>query len=540
MGCTPQPCYDRRVDAGSHSEILLAGLLLAVATLVTLARVMSVPYPIFLVLGGLGIAFIPGMPEIELEPELVLLIFLPPLLYSASFFASLRDLRRNVGTISLLSVGLVLLTCVAVAVVIHAVVPGMSWPAAFVLGAIVSPTDPVAVTAIAGRIGIPRRVVTVTEGESLINDATAITAYRVAVVAVTAGTFSVWDAGGEFLLGAAGGVAIGLAVGWVVANVRERLDDPPVEITISLLTSYAAYLPAEELGLSGVVAAVTVGLYMGSQTSRVTNAQVRMQGFAVWQILTFLLNSFLFVLIGLQLPQLLDELREADYETTTVIGYGLLTSVVVVVARIVWVYGFTYIPGGLASRQDVQPGNVALIAWMGMRGAVSLAAALALPTVTDAGEPFGERPLILFITFCVILFTLVVQGLSLPLLIGWLRTEDDDGEEYEENKARKLAARAALDRLDLLAEQEWTRNDTIERMQAMYRYRYDRFAARFSEEADGDAIEARTSDYLRIVASVIEAQRETLDELRRDGVISAEVMRRVERELDLEEGRYLG
>jgi Na+/H+ antiporter len=528
------------VDAGAHTEIILAGLLLAVAMLVTLARVMSVPYPIFLVLGGLAIAFIPGMPEIELEPELVLLIFLPPLLYSAAFFASLRDLRRNVGTISLLSVGLVLLTCVAVAVCIHAVVPDMSWPAAFVLGAIVSPTDPVAVTAIAGRIGIPRRVVTVTEGESLINDATAITAYRVAVVAVTAGTFSVWDAGGKFLLGAAGGVAIGLAVGWVVANVRERLDDPPVEITISLLTCYAAYLPAEELGLSGVVAAVTVGLYMGSQTSRVTNAQVRMQGFAVWQILTFLLNSFLFVLIGLQLPQLLDQLREANYETTTVIGYGLLTSAVVVVARIVWVYGFTYVPGGLASRERVRPGNVALIAWMGMRGAVSLAAALALPTLTDAGEPFSERPLILFITFCVILFTLVVQGLSLPLLVRFIRTDDDDGEEFEENKARKLAARAALDRLELLAEEDWTRNDTIERMQAMYRYRYDRFAARFRDDSDGDAIEARTSDYLRIVASVIEAQRETLDDLRREGVISAEVMRRVEHELDLEEGRYLG
>jgi Na+/H+ antiporter len=523
-----------------HPEIIIALLLFTVAVLVTLARVMGVPYPIFLVLGGLAIGFVPGMPEIELEPELVLLIFLPPLLYSASFFASLRDLRRNVGTISLLSVGLVLVTCVAVAVCIHAVVPGMSWPAAFVLGAIVSPTDPVAVTAIAGRIGIPRRVVTVTEGESLINDATAITAYRVAVVAVTAGTFSVWDAGGKFLLGAAGGVAIGLAVGWVIAHVRERLDDPPVEITISLLTCYAAYLPAEELGLSGVVAAVTVGLYMGSQTSRVTNAQVRMQGFAVWQILTFLLNSFLFVLIGLQLPQIIDELQEANYATETVIGYGLLVSAVVVVARIVWVYGFTYIPGGLASRQEIQPANVALIAWMGMRGAVSLAAALALPTVTDAGERFTERPLILFLTFSVILFTLVVQGLSLPLLARFVRTEDDDGEEFEENKARKLAARAALDRLELLAEEEWTRNETIERMEGMYRYRYNRFAARFDEEADGEAIEARTSDYLRIVASVIEAQRETLDELRREGVISSDVMRRVEHELDLEEGRFLG
>jgi monovalent cation/hydrogen antiporter len=518
-----------------HTELILAGLLFAIAALVTAARVLNVPYPIFLVIGGLAIGVVPGMPHVELEPELVLLIFLPPLLYSAAFFASLRDLRANVAPISLLSVGLVLITCVAVAVCIHAVVPDMSWAAAFVLGAIVSPTDPVAATAIAGRIGVPRRVVTVVEGESLINDATAITAYRLAVVAVTTGTFSAWEAGGKFVLAAAGGLAIGLAVGWVVAFVRERLDDPPVEITISLFTGYAAYLPAEELGLSGVVAAVTVGLYMGSQTSRVTNAQVRMQGFAMWQILVFLLNSFLFVLIGLQLPALLDELREANYDTSTVIGYGLLASLTVVVVRIVWVFGFSAL-----RRPQPRRETTALIAWMGMRGAVSLAAALALPTVTDAGEPFRERPLILFVTFCVILSTLVVQGLTLPLVIRSLHVEPDDGEEFEENAARKYAARAALDRLDLLAEEEWPREDTLERMRGMYRYRYERFAARFDEERDGEAIESRTSDYLRIVASVIEAQRETLEDLRRNGTISAEVMRRVEHELDLEEGRLLG
>lgn len=522
-----------------HTELILAGLLFATAALVTLARVLNVPYPIFLVLGGLAIGAVPGMPHVELEPDLVLLIFLPPLLYSAAFFASLRDLRANLGPISMLSVGLVLVTCVAVAVVIHAVVPGMSWAAAFVLGAIVSPTDPVAATAIAGRIGVPRRVVTVVEGESLINDATAITAYRVAVVAVTAGTFSAWDAGGKFLVGAAGGIAIGLAVGWVVALIREKLDDPPVEITISLFTAYAAYLPAEELGLSGVVAAVTVGLYMGSQTSRVTNATVRMQGFAMWQILTFLLNSFLFMLIGLQLPTLLDALEEADYDLSTVIGYGLLASLTVVVVRIVWVLAFSYLSPAVRRRRP-RPENTALVAWMGMRGAVSLAAALALPTATDSGAPFTERPLILFITFCVILFTLVVQGLSLPLVIRALRVQPDDTEEVEENKARKYAARAALDRLDLLASEDWPREDTLERMRGLYRYRYDRFAARFDEERDGDAIEARTSDYLRIVASVLEAQRATLEDLRRDGTISAEVMRRVEHELDLEEGRYLG
>ena len=526
------------MDGGEHTEIIIAGLLLTVAALVTLARVLNVPYPIFLVLGGLALGAIPGMPDIQLDPELVLLIFLPPLLYGAAFFASLRDLRRNVGPISALAVGLVLATCCTVAVVIHAVVPGMSWAAAFVLGAIVSPTDPVAATAIAARLGLPRRVVVVVEGESLINDATAITAYRVAVVAVTAGTFSLSDAGGRFVIAAAGGVVIGLAVGYVVAFVRSRLDDPPVEITISLLTGYLAYLPAEQLELSGVVAAVTVGLYMGSQTSRVTNATLRMQTVPVWQILIFLLNSFLFVLIGLQLPALLDELQAADFDVPTVIGYGLLASAAVIVVRIVWVFALTGVLRMRGTR--LRQRNVALVAWMGMRGAVSLAAALALPTTTDAGTPFTERPLILFVTFVVILVTLVVQGLSLPLVIRALRVEPDDGAEVEENKARKHAARAALDRIDRLAEEDWPRADTLERMRRMYRYRYNRFAARFDAEADGDAIESRTSDYLRLVAAVLEAQREALDELRAEGVISDDVMHRVEHELDLEEGRFLG
>ena len=227
--------------AGAHTELVLAGLLFAVAVLVTAARVLDVPYPIFLVVGGLGIGFIPGIPNIELEPDLVLLIFLPPLLYAASFFTGLRELRQNIRPISLLSIGLVLATAGAVAIVAHAVIDGMSWPAAFVLGAIVSPTDPVAATAIAGRLGVPRRVVTIVEGEALINDATALVAYKVAVAAVLTGTFSAWEAGAQFVYSGIGGAAVGLAIGWLIAQVRERLDDPPVEITIALVSGYAAY-----------------------------------------------------------------------------------------------------------------------------------------------------------------------------------------------------------------------------------------------------------------------------------------------------------
>jgi CPA1 family monovalent cation:H+ antiporter len=263
-----------------------------------------------------------------------------------------------------------------------------------------------------------------------------------------------------------------------------------------------------------------------------------MQTVPVWQILIFLLNSFLFVLIGLQLPGLLDELRDADFDVSTVIGYGLLASAAVIVVRIAWVFLLTWFLRLRGTR--LQQRNVALVAWMGMRGAVSLAAALALPVATDAGTPFRERPLILFMTFTVILVTLVVQGLSLPLVVRVLGIEPDGGEEVEENKARKAAARAAIDRIDLLGEEEWAREDTLDRMRRQYRYRYDRFAARFDDEVDGDAIESRTNDYLRIVASVLEAQREMLDELRADGIISDDVRRRLEHELDLEEGRFLG
>jgi CPA1 family monovalent cation:H+ antiporter len=530
-------------SAGSHIELVLAGLLFCVAVLVTAARVLDVPYPIFLVIGGLALGLIPGVPKIELEPDLVLLIFLPPLLYSASFFTGLKDLRQNIRPISTLSIGLVLATAFAVAVVAHALIDGMSWPAAFALGAIVSPTDPVAATAIAGRLGVPRRVVTIVEGEALINDATALVAYKVAVAAVLTGTFSAWEASAQFLYSGLGGAALGLAVGWLIAQVRERLDDPPVEITIALMSGYAAYLPAEELGLSGVTAAVAIGLYMGSQTSRLTNSTVRMQGDAVWQILVFLLNSILFLMIGLQLPGILDDLRQTRMDTSDLVIYGSVATAVVIGVRMVWTYVFAYVPHllfkSLRTRNPIpSPRNVAIIAWMGMRGAVSLAAALALPVATDAGERFTERPVILFVVFCVILGTLVLQGLTLPALIRALDVEPDDGDLLEqEARARLLAAEAALERIDALDQEEWTRGESVERLRGIYRYRRNRFAARFDDDVDHEPIEQRSTAWTQMMFSVIEAQRDAIEELRRSGTITDDVKRTVERDLDLEETR---
>jgi len=529
-----------------HFELVLLGLLVAVAGLALAARLLRVPYPIFLVLGGLALGFIPGVPHVELEPDLVLLIFLPPLLYSAAFFSSLRDMRANVRPIALLSVGLVLATMGTVAAAAHYVV-GLSWPVALVLGAIVSPTDAVAPATILRRLGVPRRIVTVVEGENLTNDWAALVFYRLAVGAVVAGaTLSVWEAGFRFLLSGPGGFAVGLAVAWLVAQVRKRIDDSLVEITISLFTGYAAYLAAEELGLSGVISAVTAGVYLGWRSSELTAAGTRLQAYALWEILEFLLNAVLFVLIGLQLPQILEALLGEDQAPPvgTLVLWGAFVGAVVILTRLVWVFLLTYLPRmlfrSIREKDPVPPWQqIAIVSWAGMRGSVSLAAALAIPLTVASGAPFPSRDLLIFLTFCVILATLVLQGLSLPVLINALGVEDDGVSEKEELKARLKVARAAVARVDELADEGWVREDTAERMRGLYDYRRRRFAARFGvlEDGDGEDYEDRSTAFQRFQHEVLLAERAELLRLRNEGLINDEVMRRVERDLDLEEAR---
>ena len=292
----------------AEDSLIVLALLVAATGLIVVAQAVRIPYPILLVLGGLALGLVPGMPEFELPPDLVLVAVLPPLLYGAAFFTSLREFRANLKPIVLLAIGLVLLTMVLVAVVAHAVIPGISWPVAFVLGAIVSPTDPTAATSIAQRLGLPRRLVGIIEGESLINDGTALVAYRYAVVAVVAGSFSLPEASGRFVVSVAGGIAVGVAVAWVIRQVRLRIDNPPVEITISILSGYFAFLPAHALDVSGVLAAVSAGIYLGWHTLELTSARTRLQGIAVWEIIFFVLNGLLFTLVGLQLPVILDAL----------------------------------------------------------------------------------------------------------------------------------------------------------------------------------------------------------------------------------------
>ena len=521
------------------AEIVIAGLLVAVAGLSALARLLDVPYPIVLVIGGAVVGFIPGMPSIRLDPDVVLVVFLPPLLYGAAFFANLGDIRRSLRVVTLNSVGLVLVTMVLVAFVAHALVSGMTWAAAFTLGAIVSPTDPLAGSTIMRRLDFPRRIISAIEGEGLFNDATALVAYKVAVAAVVSGTFSLADAGLKFIAGAAGGIAIGLAVGWVIAGLRARTADTQTSITISLFSGYAAFIPADALGVSGVLAAVTTGIYMGIRGPSILPARTRLQGFFVWEMLDYLLNASLFVLVGLQLRGVID--RIDGHSAWTFAGWAAVVVAVVILTRIAWGFTITVLIRSIDRRESQVTRRVGwrlrlVAAWSGMRGAVSLAAALAIPLRTDSGAPFPDRDLIIFLTFAVIFGTLVVQGLSMPTLIHRLGITRDGSEDGEEVRARLVATKAALSQLDELAEAEWTRDDTIERMRAAYNYRKRRFAAQAGKIED-DGYEDRSLAYQQIVQIVLTAQREALVHLRNEGGISNETMNRVIRDLDLEESR---
>ncbi|HSK97355.1 MAG TPA: Na+/H+ antiporter [Euzebyales bacterium] len=514
-------------------ELLLLVLVVAVAGLSVLARVVDVPYPILLVIGGLALGFVPGIPAVELPPELVLVVFLPPLLYWAAFFSSLHDLRADTRAITLSAVVLVLITAAAVAVVARGLVDGLPLAAAFALGAIVSPTDPLAATAIGRRLGVPRRLITILEGESLVNDATALVAYRVAVAAAVGGAFVFWDAAMRFVVGVVGGVAIGLLVGWIVVEVRRRLDDPVVEIVVSVVTGYAAYLPAEQLRVSGVLAAVTAGLFVGWRAPEIASASTRLLGFACWEVLVYLANAVLFILVGLQLRPILAGLGGTSM--AVLIGQAALVSAVVILVRLAFVFNVPYLirlldrrPSQVARRVGARPRLV--VGWSGMRGAVSLAAALALPL------DFPFRNLIVFLTFAVILATLVLQGLTLPTLIRRLGVHGDDAEHEEELRGRLAATDAALDRLQELAAVEWTRNDTVERLQGLYQFRRRRLEAR-AGEADDDGAEDRSLAYQRLVRELLEAQRHAIVRLRNEGVISNDVMHRIERDLDLEDSR---
>lgn len=516
-------------------EIIL-GLLVVAVGLVAVARKIQIPYPILLVVGGLLIGFVPGLPNIELEPDLVFLLFLPPILQLAAYQTQIRDFKANLRSIGLLAIGLVLFSMTVVAVVAHALIPGLPWAAAFVLGAIVAPPDAVAATSIAQRLKLPRRIVTVLEGESLVNDATALVAYRVAIGAVLTGAFSWADAGLSFIVSAVGGVLIGLGVGILITPVfRRLLNDLPVYIAFTFLSGYGAYLLAETLGVSSVLAVVALGIFYAQPRFNTMTPELRLRATPVWEIVVFLLNGFIFILIGLQLRGILDRL--VGVSKMTLLWYASAICLALIIARIAWVFPGTYLPRlprKIRERDPFPPWqNATVVAWTGMRGIVSLAAALALPGTLENGQPFPERDLIIFLTFSVILATLVVQGLSLPLLIKFLKIKDDGGAEREEAKARWKAAYAGQQRLNELAEQNGDHPDLMEKLRHRYDARIQRFAARYRGEPDGDH-EDHLDMHRQLEEELLKAEMQAVLHLRNQGVINDEVMRRVQYDLDLE------
>ena len=506
--------------------------LVVIALLFEVARRAALPYPALFVVGGLVLGFVPGLPRIQLEPNLVLLVFLPPLLFSAGFETPLRDLRRNVWPIARLSVGLVLVTMVSVAAVAQAIVPALGWPAAFALGAIVAPTDALAATSVFRRVGVPRIVVTLVEGEALFNDATALIAYRAAVAAAVTGLFVFTDAVGALLVAAVGGIAIGYLVGRILGEVVRWLDDPPVEVLLSLLIPFVAYLPAEELHLSSVLAVVTAGLVIGRRLGTILSPSSRVLWLTSWKMVGFLLNGLAFILIGSALPGVLAGL--GDFDPARTLGLAVLVSGVVVAVRLVWVFLTSLLPNSprraIALRDPALSWRLtALVGWAGLRGAVSLAAALALPA------DFPARNLILLLTFAVILVTLIGQGLTLPLVVRWVRWDGVEPDGDEALLARTFMYQAGLGAVRLARPRWPTHQPLLDRLESSLQDRERHLATDDPAETD-ERLQERL-EHEEIQSSVINAQRAAVIALRDAGEINDATLRTLERELDLEELR---
>jgi Na+/H+ antiporter len=519
---------------------IFVGVMLAVAALALVARRLHIPYPILFVIGGLLLGLIPGLPNVRLDPELVFVFFLPPLLFPAALFTSWRDFCTNLRPISLLAVGLVLFTTAAVALLAHYFM-GLPLAAGFVLGAIISPPDAIAATAIAQRLKIPRRIITVLEGESLVNDATALVAYRFAVVAVATGSFSLTKASGDFFLVSIGGVLLGLAVGWLAAWFHRHVEDAPIETTVSLLTPFAAYLPAEHLGVSGVLAVVAAGLYLGRRLPEITDYRTRLEARPVWDMVGFLLNGFVFVLIGLQFRGVMKGLSDDAIPVRQLIWYSVILSVTIISVRMLWIFPAAYLPRFLfKSIRDKDPypswRHITIIGWTGMRGVVSLAAAMALPFTIQTNKPFPGRDLILFLTFVVILVTLVLQGLSLPALIRWLGITDDGNSEREEREARLKANEAALAQLNEIGEHDPTKTDALQRLRIEYEDHIQQLKASAPGRA-GKRVRLFSAEYERLSQGALAQERKTILQLRNNSAISDEVLRDIQQDIDLAEAR---
>jgi Na+/H+ antiporter len=517
------------------TELILI-YLVAVGLLAIAARKIRIPYPILLTFGGVALALIPGLPVIHLEPQMVFDLFLPPLLYPAAVSTTWGDFRANLRPILLLAIGLVLLTMTTVGFLLH-YLTGLPLAAGFVFGAIISPPDAVAALAVTRRMRVPRKIIAILEGESLVNDATSFISFRFAVAAVMTGTFSLAQASWQFLLVAAGGICVGLAVGWLATQVQKRLDDPPVQTMFSLLTPFVAYFSGEKLHVSGILAVVIAGMYYGFRAPRVLSGRMRLQALPVWEMVVFMLNGLLFMLIGLQLPEVVHAL--APSSVVQVVKLAALVILVVMLVRFAWMFGASYLPR-LFSRKSRHESPVpwqhtALMAWTGMRGGDSLAGALAVPFALPNGEPFPGRDLILLLTFCVIFGTLVLQGLTIPMLIERLGIVDDHLTEKEERLARLKANEAALARLEELELSDRARPETVERLRSEYVDRIQQLRKEGPQEESAPRL--LSPDFEELARETLRTERETVINLRNEEAISEQAFRRIQRDIDLAEAR---
>jgi len=515
-------------------QILL--LLLAVlAGVAILARRLNTAPSILLVIAGIGLALIPGLPSIELAPELVLLVILPPLIYSAGVAMSWREFRFNLRPIFLLAFGAVVFTTCAVAVALF-YLTGLPWALGFLLGAIVAPPDVVAPVALARKLRLPRRLVLVLEGEGLVNDATALILYRFAVVAVSTGAFSLGRAVGTFTVIVVGEILWGIAVGWASLHLRRWARDPRVEITLSLMTPYLAYWVPEHLGGSGVLATVAAGLYVSWKGPLLIPSATRLQGIFFWDLIIYLIEGFVFLVVGLQARTLLERIH--PQELSSFLIAVAITTVVIVIARFVWVFPVVYLPRwlspALARRDPAPPWQWAfLLSFVGVRGVVSLAAALAIPFLTSAGQVFPHRDLILFVTFGVIVVTLIAQGLMLPAVIRWLGlAKDAKTERRNEHEAELAARRDAIAVGQRRMEELLASGDVPSEVAELLRARHDHR----SRQLVSDELREQVSE---LKLELLQVEREFLFDLLREGRITDEARRRLERELDLEEAAII-
>jgi len=520
---------------------LIIMLLFGITFLGVLSNKYKFPFPIVLVLCGVAISLVPGLPVIALQPDIVFLLFLPPLLYAAAWNTSWYDFKANIRPISLAAVGLVLFTTVLVAVTAHALIPGMGWPLGFLLGAIVSPPDAVAATTVTKGLGLDPKLTAILEGESLVNDASGLIAYKYAIVAVMAGNFALWQAGLNFILVVMGGVAVGLTIGGIMYIVHKNfICDPVIAVTFTFLTPFASYLLAEHFHTSGVLAVVSSGLFLSFNSSVILTHQSRIMSYAVWDVVAFILNGLIFILIGLQLRSIMEGIQ--DYSKSELVIYGAVISLVVIIIRFIWVLPTALLPRILSRRiretESFNPRNMVVFGWAGMRGVVSMAAALSLPLALPDSHPFPHRNLIIYLTFCVILSTLVLLGFTLPWIIRTLKLPVYSIAAEEYNARTQIVSNT----ITYIEENVSQINDELlNNIKSKYEIKYNRLqktdlpADYFGQK--GSQPVNIFNEFSQLQIDMIGVERQTLIQLQRQGKTGEEVVRKIERELDLEETR---